>query len=92
VLTKVPAKPDVAMTEQGTKKRKGGHMKMLARKRKRPQSDVDSDDEHKTFKAGQTRTRERKKCTRAGRMLSKGQDQDKESRARDLEPSFSGYK
>ncbi|GKC83502.1 hypothetical protein Tco_1139219, partial [Tanacetum coccineum] len=30
VLTKVPAKPDVA--EQGTKKRKGGHMKMLARK------------------------------------------------------------
>ncbi|GJZ00579.1 putative ribonuclease H-like domain-containing protein, partial [Tanacetum coccineum] len=45
VLTKVPAKPDVA--EQGTKKRKGGHMKMLARKRKRPQSDVDSDDEHR---------------------------------------------
>ncbi|GJW68566.1 hypothetical protein Tco_0122990 [Tanacetum coccineum] len=45
VLTKVPAKPDVA--EQGTKKRKGGHMKMLARKRKRPQPDVDSDDEHK---------------------------------------------
>ncbi|GJV17132.1 hypothetical protein Tco_1362455 [Tanacetum coccineum] len=40
---KVPAKVDV--TEQGTKKRKGGHMKMLARKRKRPQSDVDSDDE-----------------------------------------------
>ncbi|GJZ21951.1 hypothetical protein Tco_0558990 [Tanacetum coccineum] len=45
VLTKVPAKPDVA--EQGTKKRKGGHMKMLARKRKRPQPDVDSDDEHR---------------------------------------------
>ncbi|GJU17944.1 ribonuclease H-like domain-containing protein [Tanacetum coccineum] len=42
---KVPAKVDV--TEQGTKKRKGGHMKMLARKRKRPQPDVDSDDEHK---------------------------------------------
>ncbi|GJX84513.1 hypothetical protein Tco_0335287, partial [Tanacetum coccineum] len=42
---KVPAKVDV--TEQGTKKRKGGHMKMLARNRKRPQSDVDSDDEHK---------------------------------------------
>ncbi|GKA95663.1 hypothetical protein Tco_0817758 [Tanacetum coccineum] len=41
---KVPAKVD--MTEQGTKKRKGGHMKMLARKRKRSQSDVDSDDEH----------------------------------------------
>ncbi|GJT07190.1 hypothetical protein Tco_0841652 [Tanacetum coccineum] len=45
VLTKLHAKPDVA--EQGTKKRKGGHMKMLARKRKRPQSDVDSDDEHR---------------------------------------------
>ncbi|GKE44263.1 hypothetical protein Tco_1471547 [Tanacetum coccineum] len=42
---KVPAKVDV--TEQGTKKRKGGHMKMLARKKKRPQSDVDSDDEHR---------------------------------------------
>ncbi|GKB30995.1 hypothetical protein Tco_0870396, partial [Tanacetum coccineum] len=42
---KVPAKVD--MTEQGTKKRKGGHMKMLARKRKRSQSDVDSDDEHR---------------------------------------------
>ncbi|GJS28331.1 putative ribonuclease H-like domain-containing protein [Tanacetum coccineum] len=40
---KVPAKVDVI--EQGTKKRKGGHMKMLARKRKRPQPDVDSDDE-----------------------------------------------
>ncbi|GKB60345.1 hypothetical protein Tco_0916531, partial [Tanacetum coccineum] len=45
VLTKVPAEPDVA--EQGTKKRKGGHIKMLARKRKRPQPDVDSDDEHR---------------------------------------------
>ncbi|GJS86553.1 hypothetical protein Tco_0769189 [Tanacetum coccineum] len=43
--TKVPAKVDV--TEQGIKKRKGGHMKMLARKRKRPQPDVDSDDEHR---------------------------------------------
>ncbi|GJV25880.1 hypothetical protein Tco_1378575 [Tanacetum coccineum] len=32
------------VTEQGTKKRKGGHIKMLARKRKRPQSDVDSDE------------------------------------------------
>ncbi|GJT16363.1 hypothetical protein Tco_0875069 [Tanacetum coccineum] len=42
---KVPAKVDVI--EQGTKKRKGGHMKMLARKRKRSQSDVDSDDEHR---------------------------------------------
>ncbi|GJT70551.1 hypothetical protein Tco_1029837 [Tanacetum coccineum] len=40
---KVPAKVDVI--EQGTKKRKGGHIKMLARKKKRPQSDVDSDDE-----------------------------------------------
>ncbi|GJY47366.1 hypothetical protein Tco_0436429 [Tanacetum coccineum] len=45
VSAKVLAKQDVA--EQGTKKRKGGHMKMIARKRKRPQSDVDSDDEHR---------------------------------------------
>ncbi|GJT24830.1 hypothetical protein Tco_0894767 [Tanacetum coccineum] len=43
-IAKVPAKVDV--TEQGTKKRKGGHMKMIARKRKRPQPDVNSDDEH----------------------------------------------
>ncbi|GJT76549.1 hypothetical protein Tco_1043274 [Tanacetum coccineum] len=43
--TKVPAKVDV--TEQGTKKRKGGHMKIIARKRKRPQPDVDSNDEHR---------------------------------------------
>ncbi|GKB08804.1 hypothetical protein Tco_0837116 [Tanacetum coccineum] len=43
--SKVPAKVDV--TEQGTKKRKGGHIKMLARKRKRSQLDVDSDDEHR---------------------------------------------
>ncbi|GKA59907.1 hypothetical protein Tco_0759220 [Tanacetum coccineum] len=43
--TKVPAKVDVI--EQDTKKRKGGHMKMLVRKRKRPQSDVESDDEHR---------------------------------------------
>ncbi|GKE75645.1 hypothetical protein Tco_1537686, partial [Tanacetum coccineum] len=42
---KVPAKVD--MTWQGIKKRKGGHIKMLARKRKRPQSNVDSDDEHR---------------------------------------------
>ncbi|GJV33437.1 hypothetical protein Tco_1393837 [Tanacetum coccineum] len=42
---KVPAKVDV--TEQGIKKRKGGHIKMIARKRKRPQPDVNSDDEHK---------------------------------------------
>ncbi|GJV10603.1 ribonuclease H-like domain-containing protein [Tanacetum coccineum] len=37
---KVLAKVDV--TEQGTKKRKGGHMKMLDRKKKRPQSYVDN--------------------------------------------------
>ncbi|GJX17818.1 hypothetical protein Tco_0218650 [Tanacetum coccineum] len=43
--TKVPVKVDV--TEQGTKKRKGGHIKMIARKRKRPQPDVNSDDEHR---------------------------------------------
>ncbi|GKG15611.1 hypothetical protein Tco_0357934 [Tanacetum coccineum] len=43
--TKVPVKVDV--TKQGTKKRKGGHMKMIARKRKRPQPDVDSNDEHR---------------------------------------------
>ncbi|GKD06245.1 hypothetical protein Tco_1181219 [Tanacetum coccineum] len=42
---KVPAKVDV--TEQGTNKRKGGHIKMLTRKRKRPQPDVDSDDKHR---------------------------------------------
>ncbi|GJX23237.1 hypothetical protein Tco_0227682, partial [Tanacetum coccineum] len=43
--TNLPSKQDVA--EQGTKKRKGGHMKMIARKRKRPQPDVDSDDEYR---------------------------------------------
>ncbi|GJR13138.1 ribonuclease H-like domain-containing protein [Tanacetum coccineum] len=44
--TKEPAKQDE--TEQGTKKRKSGRIKMIARKRKRPQSaDVDSDDEHR---------------------------------------------
>ncbi|GKD25315.1 hypothetical protein Tco_1231529, partial [Tanacetum coccineum] len=42
---KVPAKVDE--TEQGTKKRKGGHIKMIARKRKRPQPNVNSDDEHR---------------------------------------------
>ncbi|GJY48993.1 hypothetical protein Tco_0438949 [Tanacetum coccineum] len=42
---KVPAKVDV--TEQGTKKRKGGHMKMIARKKPRQKSDVDSEDEHR---------------------------------------------
>ncbi|GKA60241.1 hypothetical protein Tco_0759648 [Tanacetum coccineum] len=45
VSAKVPAKQDAA--EQGTKKRKCGHMKMISRKRKRPQPDVDSDDEHR---------------------------------------------
>ncbi|GKD32248.1 hypothetical protein Tco_1243026, partial [Tanacetum coccineum] len=43
--TKVPAKVEV--TEQGTKKRKGGHIKMIARKKPRKQSDIDSDDEHR---------------------------------------------
>ncbi|GJU97553.1 hypothetical protein Tco_1326824 [Tanacetum coccineum] len=43
--TKVPAKVEV--TEQGTKKRKRGHIKMIARKKPRKQSDVDSDDEHR---------------------------------------------
>ncbi|GKB81519.1 hypothetical protein Tco_0948414, partial [Tanacetum coccineum] len=33
--------------EEGSKKRKGGHIKMIARKKARKQSDVDSDDEHK---------------------------------------------
>ncbi|GJZ38691.1 hypothetical protein Tco_0585254 [Tanacetum coccineum] len=42
---KVPAKVEV--TEQGIKKRKGGHIKMIARKKPRKQSDVDSDDEHR---------------------------------------------
>ncbi|GJX17814.1 hypothetical protein Tco_0218646 [Tanacetum coccineum] len=42
---KVPAKVEVA--EQGTKKRKEGHIKMIARKKPRKQSDVDSDDEHR---------------------------------------------
>ncbi|GJW20437.1 hypothetical protein Tco_0031059, partial [Tanacetum coccineum] len=35
------------VTEKGTKKRKSGHVKMIARKRPRPQPDDDSDDEHK---------------------------------------------
>ncbi|GKB40065.1 hypothetical protein Tco_0885007 [Tanacetum coccineum] len=42
---KVPAEHEV--TEHGTKKRKSGHVKMIARKRPRPQPDDDSDDEHK---------------------------------------------
>ncbi|GKE36069.1 hypothetical protein Tco_1455391 [Tanacetum coccineum] len=43
--TKVSAEQEV--TEQGTKKRKSGHVKMIARKRSRPQPDDDSDDEHR---------------------------------------------
>ncbi|GJZ41390.1 hypothetical protein Tco_0588276 [Tanacetum coccineum] len=42
---KVPAEQE--MTKQGTKKRKSGHVKMIARKRPRPQPDDDSDDEHR---------------------------------------------
>ncbi|GJS74294.1 hypothetical protein Tco_0707135 [Tanacetum coccineum] len=45
--TKVPAKQEA--TKQGTKKRKSGHVKMIARKRPRPQPDDDSDDEHRKF-------------------------------------------
>ncbi|GJY28254.1 hypothetical protein Tco_0404021 [Tanacetum coccineum] len=44
-IEKVPAKVEV--TEQGSKKRKGGHIKMIARKKLRKQSDDDSDDEHR---------------------------------------------
>ncbi|GJX97716.1 hypothetical protein Tco_0353514 [Tanacetum coccineum] len=42
---KVLAEQEV--TEPGTKKRKIGHVKMIARKRPRPQPDDDSDDEHR---------------------------------------------
>ncbi|GJZ23437.1 hypothetical protein Tco_0560896 [Tanacetum coccineum] len=42
---KIPAEQEV--TEQGTKKRKSGHMNMIAKKRPRPQPDDDSDDEHR---------------------------------------------
>ncbi|GJV27342.1 hypothetical protein Tco_1383790 [Tanacetum coccineum] len=42
---KVPAEQEV--TEQGTKKRKTGHVKMIARKRPKPQPDDDSDDEYR---------------------------------------------
>ncbi|GJR69030.1 hypothetical protein Tco_0015095 [Tanacetum coccineum] len=42
---KVPAEQEV--TKQGTKKRKSGHVKMIARKRLRPQPDNDSDDEYR---------------------------------------------
>ncbi|GJT43968.1 hypothetical protein Tco_0952683 [Tanacetum coccineum] len=44
-IAQVPTKVEV--TEQGTKKRKGGHIKMIARKKPRKQSDVDSDDEYR---------------------------------------------
>ncbi|GJY39994.1 hypothetical protein Tco_0426358 [Tanacetum coccineum] len=44
-IEKVLAKVEV--TEQGSKKRKGGHIKMIARKKPRKQSDDDSDDEHR---------------------------------------------
>ncbi|GJY23728.1 hypothetical protein Tco_0397386 [Tanacetum coccineum] len=44
-IAKVPAKLDVK--EQTTKKRKGGHIKMIARKKPRPQPDVNSDDDHR---------------------------------------------
>ncbi|GJZ64651.1 hypothetical protein Tco_0621072, partial [Tanacetum coccineum] len=43
--TKVPAEQEV--TKQGTKKRKSGNVKMIARKRPRPQLDNDSDDEYR---------------------------------------------
>ncbi|GKE88082.1 hypothetical protein Tco_1565557, partial [Tanacetum coccineum] len=42
--TKVPAEQEVI--EQGTKKRKSRHVKMISRKRPRPQPNDDSDDEH----------------------------------------------
>ncbi|GKG43512.1 hypothetical protein Tco_0480196, partial [Tanacetum coccineum] len=41
----VPAEQEV--TEQDTKKRKSGHVKIIARKRPRSQSDDNSDDEHR---------------------------------------------
>ncbi|GJV03463.1 hypothetical protein Tco_1337032 [Tanacetum coccineum] len=53
VVNKTPREEDIAkvlaeqeVTEQGTKKRKSGHVKMITRKRPRPQPDDDSDDEH----------------------------------------------
>ncbi|GKA02000.1 hypothetical protein Tco_0674665, partial [Tanacetum coccineum] len=44
---KVPAEQEV--TKQGTKKRKSGHVKLIARKRPRPQPDEDNDDEHRKY-------------------------------------------
>ncbi|GJS38711.1 hypothetical protein Tco_0563754 [Tanacetum coccineum] len=43
--TNVPTEQEV--TEQGTKKRKSDHVKMIARKRPTPQPDDDSDDKHR---------------------------------------------
>ncbi|GKE47112.1 hypothetical protein Tco_1478370 [Tanacetum coccineum] len=43
--TEIPAKQDVA--KQGTKKRKGGHIKMIVRKKPRHKSNVDNEDEHR---------------------------------------------
>ncbi|GJT23764.1 integrase, catalytic region, zinc finger, CCHC-type containing protein [Tanacetum coccineum] len=54
VVNETPRKEDTAkvhaeqeVTEKGRKKRKSGHVKMIARKRPRPQPDDDSDDEHR---------------------------------------------
>ncbi|GJS29557.1 putative ribonuclease H-like domain-containing protein [Tanacetum coccineum] len=54
VVNETPREEDIAkvhaeqeVTKQGTKKRKSGHVKMIARKRPRPQPDDDSDDEHR---------------------------------------------
>ncbi|GKA26893.1 hypothetical protein Tco_0713061 [Tanacetum coccineum] len=44
-IEKVPAK--VQVTKHGSKKRKGGHIKMIARKNLRKQSDDDNDDENR---------------------------------------------
>ncbi|GKE18628.1 hypothetical protein Tco_1426205 [Tanacetum coccineum] len=53
VVNKTPREEDIAkvlaeqeVTEQGTKKRKSGHVKMITRKRPRLQPDDDIDDEH----------------------------------------------
>ncbi|GJT10028.1 hypothetical protein Tco_0857070, partial [Tanacetum coccineum] len=44
-IPNIPVEHEVI--EQGTKKRKSGHVKMIARKRPKPQPDSDSDDEHR---------------------------------------------
>ncbi|GJZ36476.1 hypothetical protein Tco_0582667 [Tanacetum coccineum] len=56
VVNETPREEDTAkvlaeqeVTEQGTKKRKSCHVKMIARKRPRPKPDDDSDDEHRKF-------------------------------------------